>query len=120
MKRHLYHLICLVGFAAVTYGFLAEMKNSGLNLNQYDKHLHFTIFFALSALLQWSYKPKLWQAVLLLASYGVAIEFLQQSFTRGRKAELWDWVADLCGVAAFYLLFYIWRIWRIRRHGHHL
>ncbi|KKL00704.1 hypothetical protein EIK76_15140 [Rheinheimera mesophila] len=114
MKRHLYHAICLLVFTAATFGFLTEVKSSGINLNSYDKHLHFLIFFCLTALLQWSYKPKLWQAVVIMAAYGVAIEFLQNYLTSYRRAELLDWVADILGVAAFYLCYVAVKAWRHR------
>lgn len=114
MKRHLYHAICLLVFIAATVGFLTEIKSSGISLNRYDKHLHFFIFFCLTALLQWSYKPKLWQAVVIMAGYGVAIEFLQNYLTSYRRAELLDWVADLAGVAAFYACYFAVRTWRKR------
>lgn len=113
MKRHLYHILCLVGFLLVTYGFLAEFKSSGIKLNNYDKHLHFLIFWGLAALLHYTYKPKLWVAVPLLAVYGLLIEYMQQTFTRGRQAEFADWIADLAGVITFYLCLFLWR--RIRR-----
>lgn len=114
MKRHLYHAICLLVFTGATYGFLMEVKSSGLNLNSYDKHLHFLIFFFLTALLQWSYKPKLWQAVVIMAGYGVAIELMQQYLTSYRRAEFMDWVADVLGMAAFYLCYFAVKKWRNR------
>ncbi len=114
MKRHLYHAICLLVFTVATFGFLTEVKSSGISLNRYDKHLHFLIFFCLTALLQWSYKPKLWQAVVIMAGYGVAIEFLQNYLTSYRRAELLDWVADITGVAVFYLCYFAIRSWRNR------
>lgn len=115
MKRHLYHAICLLLFFVATYGFLAEVKSSGINLKNFDKALHFLVFFSLTALLQWSYKPKLWQGLLIMAAYGVAIEFLQQYFTSYRKAEFLDWVSDVTGVAAFYLCYFAVKAWRNRK-----
>ncbi len=112
MKRHLYHAICLLVFTAATFGFLTEVKSSGINLNQYDKALHFLVFFCLTAMLQWSYKPRLWQAALIMACYGVAIEFLQNYLTSYRRAELMDWTADLVGVAVFYLCYFAVKKWR--------
>lgn len=114
MKRHLYHAICLLIFFAATYGFLAEIRSSGVNLAHYDKALHFLVFFCLTALLQWSYRPRLWQSLLIMSVYGVAIEFLQQYLTSYRQAELLDWISDITGVLAFYLCYFAIKKWRNR------
>ena len=117
VKRHLYHAICLLVFTAATYGFLTEIKSSGINLGHYDKALHFMIFFSLTALLQWSYRPKLWQAVLIMAGYGVAIELLQQWLTTYRTADFFDWVADIIGVTSFYICYLLIKAWRSRKQA---
>lgn len=70
-----------------------------------DKVLHFLAFFGFAVLIDASIKPVnywFWGGWLLVA-YGALIEILQ-SFTPYRSFSMWDWVADIVGIAAFYLI----------------
>lgn len=66
-----------------------------------DKIVHFGLFFVLAASLHIAFRPKPWIAWTLLLFYGIAIELIQH-YVPGRGADVWDVVADMAGVAAFY------------------
>ncbi|WP_331458491.1 VanZ family protein [Aliidiomarina indica] len=66
-----------------------------------DKIVHFGLFFVLAASFHIAFRPPLWFAWISLFIYAVAIELIQY-YIPGRGADIWDVVADMVGVAAFY------------------
>ena len=70
-----------------------------------DKILHFAAFFGFAVFIDAAINPKsfwVWSGIPLIL-YGLVIEVLQ-SFTPYRSLSGWDWVADIIGVGAFYLI----------------
>ncbi|MCO6498683.1 MAG: VanZ family protein [Chitinophagaceae bacterium] len=73
-----------------------------------DKAVHFFLFAVLVFLV---FKPLLfsdatvsfknkWLVIIAAAAviYGIVTEFIQLYFIPGRSFDIWDWVADSCGV----------------------
>jgi VanZ family protein len=87
-----------------------------------DKWMHAGLFGVLAFLLAFGL-TSIWQpsafvrsilmAALISGLYGIATEFLQAAFFTGRKADVWDAVADLAGVFAGIGVFLFW--WRFIR-----
>ncbi len=80
-----------------------------------DKVVHFGLFVILIVLAFWpvvrsentkAFKLKWLFALAILAiAYGIITEFIQHYFIPGRSFDIWDWVADSCGVmAAVYIV----------------
>lgn len=71
-----------------------------------DKVVHFVVFAILSFSLKAAF-PKMRMIVLyiIIIIYGIATEVLQGSMNLGRSMEFADFVADLLGAIAGYLLF---------------
>ncbi|RLV60248.1 hypothetical protein D5018_08065 [Parashewanella curva] len=67
-----------------------------------DKVGHFGSFFALAWLTYGAFKPKWYWLTSALAAYALLIEVIQ-GFLPYRSASLADFIADLAGVAAFYI-----------------
>lgn len=97
--------IFILTFLVVSFWLLAQNppKPTSVRFAHADKVAHFIVFFALAVSLHLAFRPRVWLGVVLLLSYGIAIEVIQY-FVPNRGAEVLDVVADLCGVLAFYVL----------------
>lgn len=78
-----------------------------LNFPYFDKAAHFTLFGLLSFLLLERFDVTL---AVLLPLTGAGVEEMAQSASRYRTCDIWDFAADVAGVAAFQLL----ALWRCR------
>ena len=75
-----------------------------------DKAVHFGLFFILILLfslpvLKSSHtnRSKIQRIIvfsLFAVLWGIAVEFIQENFVKGRSFDLWDWFADSLGVLA--------------------
>ncbi|MFY7964320.1 MAG: VanZ family protein [Chitinophagaceae bacterium] len=76
---------------------------------QFDKLVHFGIFYILSllfcrvAFLVKQNSKLLWLVALLCSVYGVAMEFVQQNYIANRSFDIFDIVADACGSYAIFI-----------------
>lgn len=102
----LWRFIFTLVFVVVSGLFLMQSPPSPSSVTQIphiDKVVHFVLFFVLAATMHLAFRPRMWFALPLLLGYAVAIEVIQH-YVPGRGADVWDVVADMVGVAAFYLL----------------
>lgn len=115
MPQSFYRFLCLIFLIASTIGFLAELSGHriGAGIANLDKVVHFGIFFLLSGLFWKAFRIDIWKIVLFLAVYGAAVEFVQENFTR-RHGDLLDWLANMSGVLAFFVLRKLWHLCRPR------
>ena len=115
MPQIFYRWVCLLCFLLATAGFLAELSgySMGVSFAHIDKVAHFGIFAVLTALLWKGFKLAPLPAFLLLGIYGGAVELAQHYFT-SRTGDWWDWLADIAGVVAFYLVRALWHRLRPR------
>jgi len=100
-------VLCLMKF-----GELPTVHVSGV-----DKYVHFTFHFVFTML--WGYylwlkqdktDLKLIVKVLLISlSYGILIEFLQETCTTTRHADIFDVLANLTGTAAALFFFILYK-----------
>lgn len=95
-------------WAILTYMLLrpgAENKEYFFMFPQLDKVIHFSIFFLLGFLFKVRFpKISIFHFFLILISYGLLTEILQDVMDLGRSLEILDAVADSLGVClAFYL-----------------
>ncbi|WP_133407903.1 VanZ family protein [Parashewanella tropica] len=95
---------CLLAivFIVISYLVFSRPSYSQSSFEHIDKVGHFGSFFALAWLAYGSFKPKWYWLTSALAAYAVLIEVIQ-GFIPYRSASFADFVADLAGVAAFYL-----------------
>lgn len=115
MPQSFYRFLCFAFLVVSTFGFLAEISGHriGGGIANLDKVAHFGIFMVLSGLFWKGFRAAFWKIALLLAIYGALIEVVQEHYTR-RTGDFWDWVADMAGVLAFFLLRKLWHQWRPR------
>lgn len=86
-----------------TYYFLVPLENVGPGIPHFDKVAHFGVFFVLSGLLTFGFKPTNKTVYILAFCYGLAVE-LTQGLLAYRSASVPDLVADMLGVIAFVYL----------------
>lgn len=110
-----FRFICWCLLLGSTVGFLAELSGHRLpsGIANADKIMHFGIFLVLTWVFHEGFRPAFWKLFTALALYGALIEVMQEYFTR-RSGEWLDWLADLAGILAFYLLRKVWHLWRHR------
>ncbi|OCW97677.1 VanZ family protein [Alishewanella sp. HH-ZS] len=115
MPQSFYRLLCVLVLIVSTVGFLAEISGHrvGAGIANLDKLAHFLIFVVLSWLFFKGFRLVFWKLFLLLALYGALIEVVQEHFTR-RHGDIWDWLADIAGILAFYLGRKLWHFCRPR------
>lgn len=115
MPQSFYRFICFVFLLLSTIGFLAELSGHriGAGIANFDKVAHFAIFFLLSGLFWKAFKIQFWKIALFLAVYGALVEVVQEYLTP-RTGDIWDWLADMAGVLAFFLVRSLWHRCRPR------
>ena len=96
----------IAGFVAATaftlYAALAPGDDTP-SLIPWDKANHFIVFYGLSFLAMIALpKSRFWRIGLVLLAFGVGIEILQGLPMIGRDADLFDVVADGCGIGFFF------------------
>jgi VanZ family protein len=119
IKRQLVFRIALLA-AVLLVSYLVFSKPSyPQNIPNLDKVGHIGSFFMLAWLAYQAYRPRWYWIVLELAFYGMLIEVVQ-SFLPYRSADVKDFMADMAGVALFYLLLGVWhQVRRPKRVGGH-
>lgn len=96
-------LFCLL-LTGVTVLFLWQFPATGAQSIPYvDKAVHFGIFFVLAMTFHKAFALSAKLSLLFLACYGLAIE-VAQAYAPGRGADIYDWIADACGVVAYFAL----------------
>lgn len=85
--------------AIVTVLMLVELAPKESGWPYWDKLQHIVVFvmLTLTGCLAFSQK-RLWVGLSLIA-YGAIIEMLQGALTRTRQASVYDWLADVAGIA---------------------
>jgi VanZ family protein len=96
----------LAVFAAATaftlYAALAPGDDTK-GLIPWDKAKHFIVFYGLTFLATLALpKSRFWKIGLVLLGFGIGIEILQGLPIIGRDADIFDVVADTCGVGFFF------------------
>ena len=76
-----------------------------------DKSMHILAFFVLSLLTYGAVRRPLWPQWLALASYGAAIELVQE-WLPYRESSIYDWLADVVGISMAYILLWLVQQWR--------
>ncbi len=94
--------ILTISILVFSYLFFSQ-QSLPQNIPNSDKYGHIIVFFCLSVLIYKCFNiARIWQ-VLILVSYGIAVECVQH-FIPYRSGGLDDVAADALGVALFYLL----------------
>lgn len=99
----------LLALALLTTALFAITKSSYPQPGG-DKTMHATAFFVLSLLTYGAWRRYLIPQWLGLAAYGALIELVQW-YLPYRDASLYDWCADMVGVAIAYSLVLVVRKW---------
>ncbi|MDF0533826.1 VanZ family protein [Shewanella sp. A32] len=116
IKKQLVFRVALLA-AVLLINYLVFSKPSyPQNIPNIDKVGHVGSFFLLAWLAYLAYRPRWYWIVLELACYGFIIEAVQY-FLPYRSCDVKDFMADMAGVALFYLLLGSWRGLRKRRQS---
>lgn len=93
-------LMRLAFWSALLFAYVCAVIPSGPEIGNSDKNTHMIAFFVLSYLarLGWSRKGA-FRIAGALVLFGIVIELTQAIPFVHRDADLWDVVADTCGVA---------------------
>lgn len=93
-------LFWLLWFAALAGTFLAGLLPQLSPPGEYeaDKFIHAAVFFALALPAALLAGERRWQALVAVGALGLAIE-IGQSYVPGRTGSLFDFAADVIGVA---------------------
>ena len=105
----------VIGTLVLTLGvpIAIELAKAGL-FN--DKIAHAITFFVLAFLYSHTLGSKFgWQSLLLLAAFGLAIEFIQY-FLPWRSFSWLDWIADIIGILSYDVIHRIKRRWLINKN----
>jgi VanZ family protein len=116
VTRRLYQIVLLITLAICTALFAKEIQHSGIRIEHLDKIAHFGIFFMLAFIMHHAFKWPMWLQLILLASYGVGIEFMQGMLPY-RQASLADFIADVIGAISYYTSYIVWRAWQDKKYG---
>ncbi|CAM4082325.1 VanZ family protein [Pseudoalteromonas byunsanensis] len=115
MTRRVYQVLLLVTLAVCTYLFAKEFQHSGIRFQHADKVVHFAIFFALAFIMHHAFKWPMITQLVLLASYGIGIEVMQNNLPY-RQASLGDFIADFLGALSYYAIYVVLSKWRAKRY----
>jgi VanZ family protein len=103
-------LFALVNIAILLGTLLPSDKIARTDLFDYDKAIHFLMFFVWTFLfgfvraIQKEMVPRMWAVFLWGLSYGLAIEALQMLLPTNRSPELFDVIANGLGALTAVLL----------------
>ncbi len=91
------------------------VRSGFFDIPHLDKFVHFGLYFLLMATMILEHRRsltdtrKLLLVALIPFFFGILIEFIQSEFTRNRKGEVLDMIADAGGVAAAVFLWLFFR-----------
>ena len=91
--------------AAVAFTLYAALSpgDDTKGLIPWDKAKHFIVFYGLTFLATMALpRSRYWKIGVVLLGFGVAIEILQGLPVIGRDADVFDIVADTCGIGFFF------------------
>lgn len=100
--RNAFKLALLLAVVVISY-LVFSKPNYPQTFAHMDKVGHLGSFFALSFLAHYAFKPKWYYLVAVLAGYAALIELIQSRLPY-RSASVADMLADLAGIALFYLV----------------
>lgn len=94
--------VFLAAVAFTLYAALAPGDDTA-GLIPWDKAKHFIVFYGLAFLAMLTLpKSRFWKIGMVLLGFGIAIEILQGLPAVGRDADVFDVVADFCGIGFFF------------------
>lgn len=91
--------------AAVAFTLYAALApgDDTQGLIPWDKAKHFIVFYGLTFLATLALpKSRFWKIGIVLLGFGIGIEILQGLPIIGRDADIFDVVADTCGIGFFF------------------
>lgn len=115
-KRTLFKLAFVIALIIISY-LVFSKPNYPQSIPHLDKMGHLGGFFILSLLSHLAFKLRWYLVVIILASYALLIELIQGQLTY-RTASVGDFIADMLGVALFYLCLFFIR-WIKQTHDSH-
>ena len=105
IPRKINRLGLAVFVAAVGFTLYAALVpgDDAQGLIPWDKAKHFVVFYGLTFLATLALpRSRFWKIGIVLLGFGIAIEILQGLPIVGRDADLFDVVADGCGIGFFF------------------
>ncbi|KID57984.1 hypothetical protein JF50_04385 [Pseudoalteromonas luteoviolacea] len=114
MTRKVYRTLLLLFLIVITYLFAKEVKSHGIRIEHLDKVVHFGVFFALAFFSHHAFRFKIWFHMVLLISYGAAVEWMQSTIPY-RQASLGDFIADVAGAISYFIAIWFYQRFKQRR-----
>jgi len=105
IPRKIHRLGLAVFVAAVVFTLYAALApgDDTQGLIPWDKAKHFIVFYGLTFLAAVALpKSRFWKIAVVLLGFGIVIEILQGLPIIGRDADVFDVVADTCGIGFFF------------------
>lgn len=105
IPRKINRLGFAVFVAAVVFTLYAALApgDDSQGLIPWDKAKHFIVFYGLTFLATLALpRSRFWKIGIVLLGFGIGIEILQGLPIIGRDADVFDVVADTCGIGFFF------------------
>jgi len=99
-NKNIFRAMFFTALVICSYLFFSQ-QNVPSDIAHSDKYGHILVFFVLSLLLYLSWHKSVLVQVVLLTSYGIAVEVIQ-SYIPYRSGGIDDVIADVIGVALFH------------------
>lgn len=116
LKNNIYTITVSLVILYLSMATPQKFVSSGFfEIPHLDKFVHFGLYFILMATMILEHRlsltdtRKLLLVALIPFFFGIIVEFLQSEFTRNRKGEVLDMIADTGGVAAALFLWLFFR-----------
>lgn len=107
VSRRIYQALFLVIIVVCSLLFFKEVKSTVSSITHIDKLAHFAVFFVLTGFLKRAFKAPFWLYILILASYGAGVEYVQGMIPH-REASFADFVADVAGIVSYLIISHFW------------
>jgi VanZ family protein len=115
--KTMFKLIFIVCSAILTYLLLMEMAPSNDGCIYKDKIQHIVAFGGVTFWGLLAFQSHRMAIVLGVTFFGALMEVLQGIFTTTRQPSIYDWYADLVGVALAWVVVTLLLKWWNKRHG---
>nr|WP_283104194.1 VanZ family protein [Shewanella gelidimarina] len=106
-KQNIFKLALAITLMVVSYLVFSKPSYNINSIPNFDKLGHLGSFFVLSCLTYFAFKPRWYLLAVVLAVYAVFIEMVQSQLSY-RSASVADVIADMMGIALFYVTLWLY------------
>ncbi|WP_299004444.1 VanZ family protein [uncultured Shewanella sp.] len=106
-KPSIFKIVLFVSLLLISYLVFSRPSYSPTWIPHFDKIAHAGIFFILSLLTYYAFKPNHYLIITFLMAYASIIEIIQATLPY-RTASFIDLIADFIGIFCFYLFYLLY------------